>query len=168
MQVYGPAKTVADCFKFRNKVGMDVAMEALRECWRGKKATMDELWQYIKDLPGGQGDAPLSGGHRMSKAVRSTWPLRSTADWSITPRRRIRNRNGVLMRYGLERLAYRLSQSEHRGKFVMKGAMLFLVWTGEPYRATKDLDMLALRTTSAVRWRASSSPSALRKSWMTA
>jgi hypothetical protein len=55
----------------------------------------------------------------------------------------------VLMRYGLERLAYRLSQSEHRGKFVMKGAMLFLVWTGEPYRATKDLDMLALRTTSA-------------------
>jgi predicted transcriptional regulator of viral defense system len=48
VRVYNPAKTVVDCFKFRNKVGMDVAMEALRECWRGKKATMDQLWQYAK------------------------------------------------------------------------------------------------------------------------
>ncbi|MBT3260429.1 MAG: transcriptional regulator, partial [Deltaproteobacteria bacterium] len=36
-------KTVADCFKFRNKVGMDVAMEAIRDVWRSRKATMDEL-----------------------------------------------------------------------------------------------------------------------------
>jgi len=48
VRVYNPAKTVADCFKFRNKVGMDVAMEALRECWRGKKATMDQLWHYAR------------------------------------------------------------------------------------------------------------------------
>lgn len=44
VRVYGPAKTVADCFKYRNKVGVDVAIEALRDCWRGKRATMDELW----------------------------------------------------------------------------------------------------------------------------
>lgn len=44
VQVYAPAKTVADCFKYRNKVGVDVAIEALRDCWRGKRATMDELW----------------------------------------------------------------------------------------------------------------------------
>lgn len=43
VRVYSAAKTVADCFKFRNKVGLDVALEALRDCWRGKKATMDEL-----------------------------------------------------------------------------------------------------------------------------
>ena len=43
VKVYSPAKTVADCFKFRNKVGLDVALEALRETWRGRKATMDEL-----------------------------------------------------------------------------------------------------------------------------
>ncbi|MBN1447056.1 MAG: AbiEi antitoxin N-terminal domain-containing protein [Bacteroidetes bacterium] len=43
VKVYSPAKTVADCFKFRNKVGLDVAIEALRECWRAKRATMDEL-----------------------------------------------------------------------------------------------------------------------------
>lgn len=45
VQVYGPAKTVADCFKYRNKIGLDVAMEALRDCWRQNKATMDELWK---------------------------------------------------------------------------------------------------------------------------
>ena len=38
------AKTVADCFKFRNKVGLDVALEALREAWHQKLVTMDELW----------------------------------------------------------------------------------------------------------------------------
>ena len=39
------AKTVADCFKFRNKIGLDVALEALREAWREKRVTMDELWR---------------------------------------------------------------------------------------------------------------------------
>ena len=46
--VYSPAKTVADCFKFRRKVGLDVALEALRECWRAKQADMDELWHFAK------------------------------------------------------------------------------------------------------------------------
>ena len=44
VQVYGEAKTVADCFKYRNKIGLDVALEALRDCWGKRKATMDELW----------------------------------------------------------------------------------------------------------------------------
>jgi predicted transcriptional regulator of viral defense system len=44
--VFSAAKTVADCFKYRNKIGLDVAMEALREGWRLKRFTMDELWRY--------------------------------------------------------------------------------------------------------------------------
>ena len=44
VKVYSPAKTVADCFKHRSKVGLDVALEALRDALRGRKATMDELW----------------------------------------------------------------------------------------------------------------------------
>jgi predicted transcriptional regulator of viral defense system len=48
VHVYGPAKTVADCFKYRNKIGLDVAIEALRDCWRRRRATMDELWKYAK------------------------------------------------------------------------------------------------------------------------
>ena len=48
IRVFNPAKTVADCFKFRNKIGMDVALEALRDCYRQKKASMDELWTAAK------------------------------------------------------------------------------------------------------------------------
>jgi predicted transcriptional regulator of viral defense system len=48
VQVFSPAKTVADCFKYRNKIGLDVAMEALRECRRLKKATVDEISHFAK------------------------------------------------------------------------------------------------------------------------
>lgn len=48
VRVYNPAKTVADCFKYRNKIGLDVALEALRETWRERRATMDELWRYAE------------------------------------------------------------------------------------------------------------------------
>jgi predicted transcriptional regulator of viral defense system len=48
LKVYTAAKTVADCFKFRNKIGMDTALEAFRECRRLKKASMDELWAAAK------------------------------------------------------------------------------------------------------------------------
>ena len=48
IHVYSTAKTVADCFKYRNKIGIDVAIEALRDCLRQRKATSDELWQAAK------------------------------------------------------------------------------------------------------------------------
>jgi predicted transcriptional regulator of viral defense system len=48
VKVYNPAKTIADCFKFRNKVGLDVAMEALRDCIKQRLCTNDELWNYSK------------------------------------------------------------------------------------------------------------------------
>jgi predicted transcriptional regulator of viral defense system len=48
VRVYSSAKTVADCFKFRNKVGLDVAIEALKDCWRQRKATIDEIWAAAK------------------------------------------------------------------------------------------------------------------------
>ena len=46
--VYSPAKTVVDCFKYRNKIGLDVALEALREYRQQRKGTIDELWKYAK------------------------------------------------------------------------------------------------------------------------
>lgn len=48
VRVYSPAKTVADCFKYRNKIGVDVAVEALRDCRRQRRCTNDELWHYAK------------------------------------------------------------------------------------------------------------------------
>jgi len=50
VRIYSPAKTVADCFKYRHKFGFDVALEALRDCYRMRLATMDELWDYAKLL----------------------------------------------------------------------------------------------------------------------
>jgi predicted transcriptional regulator of viral defense system len=44
--VYCAAKTVADCFKYRNKIGLDVALEALRDGWEQRKLSMDALWRY--------------------------------------------------------------------------------------------------------------------------
>lgn len=48
----------------------------------------------------------------------------------------------LLTRYALERLLYRLSVSNHREQFVLKGAMLFAVWRDDPFRPTRDLDLL--------------------------
>ena len=48
IRVTNPAKTIADCFKFRNKIGLDVAIEALREGWRLQRFKMNELDHYAK------------------------------------------------------------------------------------------------------------------------
>ncbi len=44
--ITNPAKTVTDCFKHRNKVGLDVAIEALRDCISDRHATVDDLWRF--------------------------------------------------------------------------------------------------------------------------
>ena len=56
IRIYNPAKTVVDCFKFRNKIGLDVALEALKDVLHQKKATSDELyyirqWQACGQIP---------------------------------------------------------------------------------------------------------------------
>lgn len=48
LRVYCVAKTVADCFKHRNKIGLDVALEALKDARAQKKASADEIWRYAK------------------------------------------------------------------------------------------------------------------------
>jgi predicted nucleotidyltransferase component of viral defense system len=50
--------------------------------------------------------------------------------------------NLVLARYGTERFLYRLSQSPYADRFVLKGALLMLVWLGETTRPTRDADLL--------------------------
>ncbi len=48
VRVYSLAKTITDCFKLRSKVGLDVALEALREGWKARKFTMDELRRHAQ------------------------------------------------------------------------------------------------------------------------
>ena len=48
VRVYSAPKTIADCFKYRNKIGLDVAVEALRDCLSQHKCTYDDLWRFAK------------------------------------------------------------------------------------------------------------------------
>lgn len=46
VQIYSVAKTIADCFKFRNKIGTSVGIEALREAWTKRRVAADDLWRH--------------------------------------------------------------------------------------------------------------------------
>jgi predicted transcriptional regulator of viral defense system len=48
VRIYGVAKTLADLFKYRNKIGMDVVLEALRDAWRNRRFTMDDIDHYAR------------------------------------------------------------------------------------------------------------------------
>jgi predicted transcriptional regulator of viral defense system len=48
VKVFSPAKTVVDCFKYRNKIGLDVALEAIRDYLRAYRGGMDDLWRFAK------------------------------------------------------------------------------------------------------------------------
>jgi predicted transcriptional regulator of viral defense system len=60
VRVTSPARTVVDCFKFRNKIGVDVAVEALKDYRRLRKGTADELWRQADRL-------------RLAKVIRPYW-----------------------------------------------------------------------------------------------
>jgi predicted transcriptional regulator of viral defense system len=65
VRITNPARTAVDCFKFRNKVGIDVAVEALREYRRLRKGTVDELWRQADRL-------------RMTRVMRPYWDAMSS------------------------------------------------------------------------------------------
>ena len=48
VKIYNKAKTIADCFKYRNKIGLDIALEALKDSRQRKLCTNDQLWEYAK------------------------------------------------------------------------------------------------------------------------
>jgi len=48
VKIYNKAKTIADCFKFRNKIGLDIALEALKDSRQRKLCTNDQIWEYAK------------------------------------------------------------------------------------------------------------------------
>jgi len=50
VRIYSLARTVADCFRFRNAIGLDVALEALKEAWRSGRLNLDELHRVAKQL----------------------------------------------------------------------------------------------------------------------
>jgi hypothetical protein len=141
VRIYSPAKTVADCFKFRNKVGLDVALEALREVWRSRKASVDELMEAAE-----VDRCPRSFARtwRLSyewRRAHESWAFRFSASFEQGTESGDEF-NLLLVRYGVERFMYRLSISPFKESFILKGASLFLVWRGQNYRVTRDVDLL--------------------------
>jgi hypothetical protein len=76
VKVYSPAKTVADCFKFRYKIGVDVALEALRACWKQRRATMNELYEAACVC---RGHAPVPGVGSVKKDMTCRYGPRGQA-----------------------------------------------------------------------------------------
>jgi len=93
-------------------------------------------------MPGYKYHAPVHGSNRMSKD--------NAPNIAASVRQRLLNiiretgeaPNYIWTRYATERLLYRLSVSEYAKDFILKGAMLFIVWTGQSYRPTADMDLL--------------------------
>ena len=50
--IFEPAKTIVDCFRYRNKIGLDIALEGLREGLRTKRVTPDQLWEFARTARG--------------------------------------------------------------------------------------------------------------------
>lgn len=46
--IFEPAKTIVDCFRYRNKIGLDIALDGLREGLRTKRVTPDQLWEFAR------------------------------------------------------------------------------------------------------------------------
>ncbi len=111
VKVYTPAKTVADCFKYRNKIGLDVALEALRDCWKKRRATMDELWQAAKTCRVAKRHAPLPGVPDVTKQKPRNLAASVRQRLMNLARTQKEDFRLILTRYALERLLYRLSQA---------------------------------------------------------
>jgi predicted nucleotidyltransferase component of viral defense system len=97
-------------------------------------------------MPGGERDAAIPGGDIMTQEHLVS-SIRNRLK-NISRKRKL-DFQFVLTRYALERFLYRLSKSKYKNQFVLKGALLFMVWSEEQFRPTKDLDLMGLVEKSA-------------------
>ena len=139
VSITSPARTVVGCFRYRNKVGIDLALEALRDAARSKITSVDEIVRAA-EVCRAHGDADLPGGTcAMNRPPRN---LAASIHQRLLngARERREDPQFILQRYVAERFLYWLGESPHREQFVLKGAMLFALWGGSVYRPTRDLD----------------------------
>ncbi len=83
----------------------------------------------------------------MSKASPSNLPASVRAQLQNLSKERDIPFDLILARFAVERLLYRLSQSAYANQFVLKGAMLFAIWTPDSHRPTRDVDLLGFGAT---------------------
>ena len=138
-RITSPARTIVDCFRFQRLVGREAAVEALREALDGRKVTNAELMRTLEVLPSRRLSAIMETGGAMTTNIAASIRAR------LLNRARTEGTEFQLFldRYACERFLYRLGESEARDRCVLKGASLLALWMDEPYRATRDVDLLA-------------------------
>ena len=139
-RITSPARTIVDCFRFQRLVGPEAALEALQDALQDKKVTTEELDRVLSALP----------SRRLSTILKDWLAMNRNIAESV--RARLFDRHGkdgtefelLLVRYACERFLFRLGESAVSDKCILKGATLLALWMKEPYRATRDIDILAL------------------------
>ena len=142
--IFEPAKTIVDCFRYRNKIGLDIALEGLREGLRTKRATPDQIWEFAPHGPCLVGDAALCGGDGCRWRVSlATLAPRFAPGFSIAPAPRRLNFRFPSRATRWSDCSTASACRDHQERFVLKGAMLFAIWQDDPFRPTRDLDLLS-------------------------
>jgi hypothetical protein len=118
-----------------------MALEALRDCRRQCKCTNDELWHYTQ-ICRVVNVIPLPGGARLKQTPSANVTASVHRRLLDLGQERGEDFNLILTRYAIERLLARLAQAGYAGQFVLRGALLFAIWTGRLHRPTHDLDLL--------------------------
>jgi len=104
---------------------------------------MDELWEACEGLPSRQRHASVYGVALLSKPVTNV--AASVRQRLLNLARESKQDFGLLLtKYALERLLFRISQSEHKTAFILKGALLFELWAEQTHRPTRDADFLSI------------------------
>jgi transposase-like protein len=104
-------------------------------CWK------DEAEQGAKAALGGRSAAAVETEKKGFGLPATQEPSRVQSLEQAFGRTHVSGR--VLTKYGLERMLFRLSKSKYWDTFILRGALLFEIWTKERYRATRDVDFLA-------------------------
>ena len=151
------ARTVADCFRFERLVGPEAAMEALHDGLRRRKVTVAEA------LPGRGGPAGAAPERRAGLKVDMSKDVAASVRMRLLNLAKARGEGFefTLTRFAAERLLFRLGTSGARDRCILKGASLLSVWLSDPYRATRDVDVLASgrkATKQSARWSRRSAP----------
>lgn len=142
VKIYSAARAVVDCFKFRNKLGLDVALEALRLGRQRKHLQNRQLLKYARPL---RVENPMSP--YLQAIVMSRKETKSIVA-SVLARLRNHSKSSgapfqqILQQYAIERFLYRISQSKHARSVILKGALLLKTFGIPSARPTMDIDML--------------------------
>ena len=142
--IFEPAKTVVDCFRFRQHVGLDVALEGLHNVIRSGKVKPAQIVRYCPRYPHLVRSATLSENRgRRWRVNRGMSPHRYVRDCKTSPGSNRPISSACLPGMPLNGFIFRLSVSPHKKLFVLKGAMLYAAWLPDPFRTTRDLDLLS-------------------------